>query len=151
MKTVNSTHIIIPGYFTITQAAPILGLTKIGAAKAARSEGWKPYLVGNVHLYQGEDVHKYRDHRLRTKLVKALGWRGRGLYRESDIDIECLACGAFAIQWPAPPELATKYMCVEGHTEVYHEDEDDNYNIDTGDDCGTMGSFRNLEDQEIPW
>jgi hypothetical protein len=105
----------IPGYYTLAQAAPILGLTKIGAIKAARAEGWKPYLAGTTHLYRAEDVYQYRDHRQRTELVKALGWRGRGLYRCDDVDIQCPTCGAFAVEWPAPPEISNKFICIEGH------------------------------------
>lgn len=107
----------ISGYCTITQAAAVLGLTKTGAGKTARAEKWKFYKVGNVHLYVAEDVNKYHDHRQRTKLIKALGWRGRGLYRadDIDIDIECPVCGAFAVEWPAPPEISLIYLCIKGH------------------------------------
>jgi hypothetical protein len=105
----------ISGYYTTAQAAHHLAISKQGVEKAVRIEGWKPIKVGNVHLYRTEDVHEYRDHRYRTQLVKALGWRGKGLYRASDIDIVCPQCGHFAIEWPAPPEISTKYMCLEGH------------------------------------
>jgi hypothetical protein len=105
----------IPGYYTLTEAAAHLGLSKSGAEKAASTEGWERYKVGNVHLYPSADIREYRDHRHRTQLAKALGWHGRGLYRCDDIDIECPVCGAFAVEWPAPPYLSEKFLCVEGH------------------------------------
>lgn len=104
------------GYYTLTEAATLLGLSKPGTIKAAKSEGWPiAKKVGNVHLYHAEDVHEYRDHRIRTKLVKILGWYGRGLYRNGDIDIECPTCGGFSVEWPAPPELSVKFLCLNGH------------------------------------
>lgn len=99
----------IPGYYTAAEAAPVLGLTKIGAAKVARAEGWIAYKVGNTHLYREEDVREYRDHRYRTQLVKSLGWVGLGLYRDDQIDIKC-SCGAFAVKWP--PLEPTNFMCL---------------------------------------
>lgn len=105
----------IPGYYTLVAAAAAIGFTKKGAEKAAKVEGWKRYKVGNVYLYVSEDVHEYRDHRIRRDLAKKLGWRGRGLYRNNDINIECPECGAFAIEWPAPPYLSEKFMCLKGH------------------------------------
>jgi hypothetical protein len=101
---------------TLAEAVALLGISKQGAQKAARVEGWHIVCkVGNVHLYRKEDIREYRDHRHRTQLVKILGWRGRGLYREDDIDIECPVCGAFAVEWPAPPYLSEKYICLKGH------------------------------------
>jgi hypothetical protein len=95
---------------TLAEAAALLGISKQGAQKAARVEGWPlARKVGNVHLYFREDILEYRDHRYRTQLAKALGWRGRGLYREGSIDIECPACGAFAI------DQFGKSLCLEGH------------------------------------
>lgn len=106
----------IPGHFSIIEAAPILGLTKIGAGKVARAEGWTvAFKIGAVNFYAAADVHEYRDHQQRTRLVKALGWRGRGLYRADDVDIECPVCGGFAVEWPAPPYLSEKFMCLKGH------------------------------------
>jgi len=107
----------IPNFFTLTQAAAILDMSRSGAKKAAKREGWTPYQAGNAHLYRGCDVYEYRDHRTRTELVRSLGWCGpnRHLYRCDDIDIECPECGAFAVMWPPPPELADKWRCVEGH------------------------------------
>jgi hypothetical protein len=101
---------------TLSEAATELGFSKSATRKAARVENWPiAKRVGNVHLYYAEDIREYRDHRHRTKLVKALGWHGRGLYRVDDIDIECPVCGAFAVEWPAPPYLSEKFLCVEGH------------------------------------
>lgn len=111
----------IPGFYTITEAGITLSLTKIGAGKVARAEGWQAYRVGNVNLYPAEEIHEYRAHRQRTQLVKALGWHGRGLYRCDDIDIECPECGAFTVKWPAPPELPEKYLCLKGHEGELHE------------------------------
>lgn len=106
----------IPGFFSITEAAPILGLTKIGAGKVPKREGWTvAFNIGKANFYRADDVHEYRDHQQRTRLIKSLGWRGRGLYRADDIDIECPECGAFAVEWPAPPEIQIKFMCLEGH------------------------------------
>lgn len=101
---------------TLTEAAAHLGISKHAAQKAAAKEQWDIVRkVGNVHLYAAEDVWKYRDHRYRTRLVKALGWLGRGLYRADDIDIECPICGGGAVGWPAPPYLSEKFLCLEGH------------------------------------
>lgn len=111
-KMVNQT---LPNYYTTPEAAAHLGVSKTSIQKAAVREEWQPYKIGNIHLYAAEDVHEYRDHRHRTKLVKSLGWRGRGLYRVDDIDIECPVCGGFAVEWPAPPYLSEKFICVEGH------------------------------------
>lgn len=106
----------IPGFYSIKEAAPILGLTRIGARKVPRREGWPvAFKIGWVNFYAAADVHEYRDHQQRTRLVTALGWRGRGLYRNDDIDIICPQCGAFAVEWPAPPEIQIKYRCPEGH------------------------------------
>lgn len=103
----------IPGYYTAAEAAPILGLTKIGAAKVARAEGWIAYKAGITHLYRTEDVHEYRDHRRRTELVKVLGWAGLGLYRDDQIDTNCPVCGAFAVEWP--PLEPTRFLCLKRH------------------------------------
>jgi len=103
------------GYYTLTQAATYLGLSKPGTAKAAKANAWPIEKVGNVHLFFAEDVHEYAEHRQRTKLVKALGWRGRGLYRASNINVTCPICGAFAVEWPAPPEVSKIILCVEEH------------------------------------
>jgi hypothetical protein len=105
----------IPGYYATAEAAKVLGMSKTSTEDAARREGWTVYKVGNAHLHPVEDVREYRDHRLRTRLVKKLGWRGRGLYRVSDVDVKCPVCGGFAVGWPAPPEIPIKFMCLEGH------------------------------------
>lgn len=106
----------IKGFYSTAEAAPVLGLTKIGTGKVARREGWPvAFNIGGANFYAATDVHEYRDHQQRTKLVKALGWRGRGLYRADDIDIECPECGGFAVEWPAPPELSNKFMCLKWH------------------------------------
>jgi hypothetical protein len=109
------TGLMIPDYHTTAEAAAVLGLSNAGFRKAAKAEGWRFYQVGNVHMYATSDIREYRDHRQRTKLVKSLGWCGRGLYRNDDIDIECPVCGAFAVEWPAAPEIPIKFMCLEGH------------------------------------
>jgi len=106
----------INGYYSIPEAAHTLGLTPIGARKVARKEDWLiAFKIGNANFYHAADVLEYRDHQQRTKLVKALGWNGRGLYRNDDIDIECPQCGAFAVEWPPAPELPGLYICAEGH------------------------------------
>lgn len=105
----------IPGYYTLTEAADHLGMSKAGIDKAAKKESWPTFKAGNTKLYATADIHEYRDLRQRTKLVKALGWQGRGLYRVDDIDIECPFCGGFAIEWPAPPKIQNKFMCLKGH------------------------------------
>jgi hypothetical protein len=144
MITANQT---IPGYYTLIEAATVIGLSQRGAEKAAIREEWKPYPAGTTYLYRAEDVHEYRDHRLRTELVKALGWRGRGLYRNDDIDIKCPVCGAFAVEWPAPPELADSFRCIDGHFGYDYAEIDP----DTGDNY-VKGESRNHEnDQNIPW
>lgn len=108
---------------TLAEAAALLGLSKTAAQKAARAEQWVIVRkVGNVHLYDAEDVLEYRDHRLRTEMIKKLGWHGRGLYRAGDIDIACPVCGGFAVEWPAPPELAKKTLCVNGHHGTWGND-----------------------------
>jgi hypothetical protein len=107
----------IPDYYTITEAAAALALSRPGAEKAAQREGWEFIEVGNVHLFRVEDVREYRDHRQRTKLVKALGWRGRGLYRCDDIDLSCSECDDFAVMWPPPPLIADRHLCINGHLE----------------------------------
>lgn len=101
---------------TLTEAADMLGISKAAAQKAARAEQWSIVRkAGNVYLYDAEGPLEYRDHRQRTQLVKVLGWRGRGLYRADEIDIKCPSCGRFAVEWPAPPYLPEKFICVEGH------------------------------------
>ena len=102
-------------YLTTAQAADALGLSKKGLSKAAQREGWPRYQVGNTHLWRIEDVREYRDHCHRTEIVKELGWRGRGKYRVSDVDIACPVCEAFAVEWPAPPYLPKKFRCLKGH------------------------------------
>lgn len=111
---------LIPGWYNTAAAKEVLG--KISAAaisKIVKSEGWKsiPVAEGKSadHLHRAEDVHEYRDHQIRTRLVKALGWKGRGLYRLTDIDISCPICDGFAIQWPPPPYLPEKYLCINKH------------------------------------
>jgi hypothetical protein len=85
----------IPGYYSIPEAAGAIGLTKVGAGKVARREEWPiAFKIGPSNFYYTEDVREYRDHQQRTKLAKELGWRGRGLYREDDIDGECPTCWA---------------------------------------------------------
>ena len=106
----------IPGFYSIKEAAPILGLTRIGARKVSRREGWPvAFKIGWVNFYAAADVYEYRDHQQRTRLVTALGWRGRGLYRNDDIDITCLECDGFAVSWPPPPEIQIKVRCLKGH------------------------------------
>jgi hypothetical protein len=110
----------IPGYYTLVEAAEALGFTQRGAEKAALREEWTPTRVGNVNLYRAEDVHEYRNHRLRTRLVKKLGWAGRGLYRNDDIDTLCPECGSFAVEWP--PGYMENLLCIKGHDNCYHYD-----------------------------
>jgi hypothetical protein len=95
----------------------VLGVSRVAISKIAKAEGWqsKPIANGAAHLHRAEDVREYRDHQIRTKLVKALGWHGRGLYRADDIDIVCPICGGFAVEWPPPPEISKQFMCLEGH------------------------------------
>jgi hypothetical protein len=109
---------VLPGYYTTSEAADHLGVSKTAVQKAATKEKWKPTKIGNVILWYVEDIREYRDHQHRTRLVKELGWQGRGLYRIDDIDIECPVCGAFAISWPAPPEISLVSLCIEGHRQI---------------------------------
>ncbi len=109
---------IFPGWYDTASAAKLLGnITRAAVGKIARTEGWdsRPGAPGTTHLHRADDVHQYRDHQVRTELVTALGWKGRGLYRVSDVDISCPVCDASAIEWPAPPYLAEKFICVKGH------------------------------------
>lgn len=103
----------LPTHYTITQAADRLGISKEAISAAAKRNGWDTVSIGNVRLILKADVHDYRDHQYRTQLVKALGWAGRGLYRNEDIDIECPECGGFAVEWPAlDPNV---FLCLKGH------------------------------------
>lgn len=102
-------------YLSLTKAAAHLCMSKVALSKAAEREGWEVLTVGNNHLFLKDDVRQYRDHRQRTNLVKAFGWKGRGLYRVDDIDISCPVCGGFAVEWPAPPLLPEMYLCLNGH------------------------------------
>ncbi len=105
----------IPGFYSTKEAAPILGLTEIGVRKVARREAWAvAFRIGGANFFNAGDVREYRDHQQRTRLVTALGWKGRGLYRNDDIDIICPQCAGFAVEWPAP-EIQIKYRCLEGH------------------------------------
>lgn len=109
----------IPGYFTLTQAAAYLGLTRQALSLAAKAEKWKLHSVGTAKLVRQDDVYEYRDHRYRTELVKRLGWSkdfdGPQLYRDSDIDCFCPQCGAFAVEWPPAPALSETIICLSGH------------------------------------
>lgn len=99
---------------TLAESAGRLGISKQAAQKAARAEKWNIIRkVGNVYLYDAQDVYEYRDHGYRTRLAKELGWAGRGKFRDDQIDIECPECGAFAIEWPAMEP--TKFRCLKGH------------------------------------
>ncbi len=109
---------IFPGWYDTASAAKLLGnITRAAVGKIARTEGWdsRPGAPGATHLHRAEDVHEYRLHQVRTQLVEVLGWSGRGLYRNDDIDISCPICEMFAIIWPATPYMAEKYLCTEGH------------------------------------
>ena len=106
---------IIPGYYDTAGAMKVLKVTSAGVSKIAKAEGWLPLKVGNSHIYHASDVHEYRDHQTRRRLVKSLGWKGRGLYRIDDIDISCPICEGFAVEWPAPPNLPETYLCLKGH------------------------------------
>jgi hypothetical protein len=107
----------IPGYYSLAQAAAHLGISKSVTSRVAKLQipPWPIFKAGNAHCYRAEDIHEYRAHQLRTQLAKALGWRGRGLYRVDDIDIACPICDAFAIEWPATPKLSDRYLCVNDH------------------------------------
>ncbi len=109
---------IIPGWYDTPGAMEMLGeITRKAISKIAKSEGWHSVPVGNgvAHMHRAVDVHEYRDYQIRTRLVKILGWKGRGLYRIEDIDISCPVCDAYAIEWPAPPYLAKKFICINEH------------------------------------
>lgn len=106
---------IIPGYYDTSGAMEVLKVSRSAVSKIAKGEDWPLLSVGTSRLFHATDVHEYRDHQARTKLVKALGWVGRSLYRVEDIDINCPDCGRFAVEWPAPPELPKTYMCLNGH------------------------------------
>ncbi len=106
---------IIPGYYDTTGAMEVLKVTRAGVSKIAKTEGWPSYKSGKGHLFHATDVHEYRNHQSRRDLVTALGWKGRGLYRKDEIDINCPNCGRFAVEWPAPPALPKTYLCLNGH------------------------------------
>lgn len=106
---------IIPGYYDTAGAMDVLKVSRAAISKIAKAEGWSSEKGGAGHLHHAEDVHKYRDHQARRRLVKSLGWKGRGLYRCNDIDISCPICEVFAVEWPAPPLLPTNYLCLNGH------------------------------------
>lgn len=107
----------IPGYLSTAEASQILNITRAGISLAAKAEGWTPVKVGISHLYRSADVLSYRNHQKRTKLVKLLGHRLQGcrFYRISDIDMRCPECAGFAVMWPPPPEIADRWLCVDGH------------------------------------
>lgn len=106
---------IIPGYYDTPGAMVVLNVSRAAISKIAKGENWPPLKVGNSHLYTVDDVREYFDHQARTELVKALGWKGRGLYRYDDIDISCPICEVFAVEWPAPPQLSKTYLCLNRH------------------------------------
>lgn len=106
---------IIPGYYDTAGAMEVLKVTRAAVSKIAKAEGWPSLKVGNSRLFHIDDVHEYRDHQSRTKLVKALGWKGRGLYRYEGIDIACPVCDAFAAETIATPNLPKTYLCLNGH------------------------------------
>lgn len=106
---------VILGYYDASGAMGILSVTRAAVSKIVKAEGWPLLKVGNSCLFHAADVHEYRAHQVRTNLAKALGWRGRGLYRVDDIDISCPVCEAFAVEWPAPPLLPINYLCLNGH------------------------------------
>ncbi len=105
----------IPGWYDTPGAMQVLEVSKVAISKIAKSNAWQSQSLSNGSLHRAEDVHEYRDHQIRTELVTALGWKGRGKYRVTDIDISCPECDAYAIEWPAPPDLAEKYLCIKGH------------------------------------
>ncbi len=109
---------IIPGYYDTPGAMEVLKVSRAAVSKIAKAEGWSSEKVGNSHLFHADDVHEYRDHQARTKLVKSLGWVGRSLYRVDDIDIVCPICEGFAVEWPSPPSLPTNYLCLNGHNQL---------------------------------
>lgn len=106
---------IIPGYYDTPGAMVVLNVSRAGISKIAKGENWPPLKVGNSYLFRADDVHEYHDHQARTRLVKTLGWKGRGLYRYDGIDISCPICEGFAIEWRGPPYLPTNYLCLNGH------------------------------------
>ncbi len=109
---------VIPGWYDTPAVRVILGgISRVAVNKIVKCEGWQsvPGSPGASHLHRAEDVHEYRDHQIRTKLVKSLGWKGRGLHRINDIDISCPVCDGYAIEWPAPPYLADRYLCINEH------------------------------------
>lgn len=110
----------LTGYYTSAEAQAALGVSGAALKKIASKEGWSVVqLSARYSLYPADDVLEYRDHRLRTQLARKMGWNGRGLHRADEIDIACPECGAFAIEWPPPPELAVKWYCVNGHSGGY--------------------------------
>ena len=85
-------------------------MSVVGVLKAARVEQWSVIRIGLFNLYQEADILKYHTHRLRTRLNKNLGWRGRGLCRDDSKDVICPTCGEFAIQG-----LSLQFLCIDGH------------------------------------
>lgn len=110
---------IIPDWYDTPGAMEVLGVSREAISKIAKAKinGWQSVPVGNGNatLHRAEDVHQYRDHQIRTRLVTALGWKGQGFYRVDDVDISCPICNAFAVQWPATPYLAEKFRCINKH------------------------------------
>ncbi len=116
----------IPGWYDTPGAMEFLDVSRNTISKIAKREDWQSVSMasGNIHLHRAEDVHEYRELQLRTRLVAALGWKGRGKYRGTDIDNSCPVCWAFAIEWPPPPQLATQWLCVKGHGGTFDENGD---------------------------
>ena len=104
-------------YYITAEVMSVLRVSRAAVPKIASHNNWKVHRIGNgvANLYPKFNVLECRAHQLRTRLVKQLGWSGKGLYRNVDIDIECPECEAFAIEWPPAPELPNKYLCLEGH------------------------------------
>ena len=135
---------IIPGWYDTPGAQRVLrDISRDAVSKISKAEKWQsvPIANGVTHLHRAEDVRQYRDHQQRTQLVKVLGWKGRGLYRNEAIDIECPECGGFAVEWPAPPMLPEEFLCLKGHEESVHEDPID---PDTGEYYEESGNNPNL-------
>jgi len=90
----------IPGYYTPAEVMERFNWTRQQLSATARREGWLCHQVGRANLYSKRDVDNFALARLRTDLLRQLGWVGRGLVRHDDWDTICPECNGFAVFQP---------------------------------------------------